>query len=247
VIKKNELANDQPLVPEWSVSQHLNAFIVHDLKNLVTLQSMTLENAKHLTDNPEFVANALATFTKTTDKMISLIASLSIQGGQFCLSHKPVNILEVIEHTVDDLNMAKRNGIKLTMRFPSRDKPAMIFGNPDSLKKVFTNVLLNAIQSLPNGAGCIDITVGANHPRQVVATIRDTGCGIAAEQLEYIFHPFRSTKAYGMGIGLYHTRSMVQVHGGQMRIDSQLYRGTTVELEFPHMERPIGREQQIEA
>jgi len=239
VIKKHELAENQSLRPEWSVSRHLNAFIVHDLKNLVTLQSMTLENAKHLADNPQFVANAFATFTKTTEKMISLIASLSIQGGQFCLTQQPVNVLEVIEHTVDDLNMGQRKGIKLTMRFPSRDNPPMIFGNPDSLKKIFTNILLNAIQSLPNGAGGIDITVGANHPRQVVATIRDTGCGIAPEQLNNIFNPFSTTKAYGMGIGLYHTRSMVQVHGGQMRIDSQLNSGTTVELEFPQIERPI--------
>ena len=111
----------------------------------------------------------------------------------------------------------------------------MILGNRESLKKVFTNILLNAIQSLPNGEGCIDIAVGANHPRQVIATIRDTGCGIAPEQLEHIFHPFWSTKAYGMGIGLHHARSIVQIHGGQMRIDSQQNRGTTVELEFPQI------------
>ena len=160
-------------------------------------------------------------------------ASLSIQGGNLCLIQEPVNVLEVIEHTVDDLKMDQRKGIELTMHFPSQDHPPMIVGDRESLKKVFTNILLNAIQSRPNGEGCIEIAVGANHPGQVVATIRDTGCVIGPERLKHIFNPCWTTKAYGMGIGLYHTRSIVRRHGGQMRIYSQPNRRTTVELELP--------------
>ena len=103
------------------------------------------------------------------------------------------------------------------------------------LQKVFTNIVLNAIQSLPKGQGAVDISVGATVPGKIIAAIRDTGCGIPPEQLQNVFRPFQTTKERGMGIGLCHTRSIVEVHGGHIRIDSQVNRGTTVELEFPQI------------
>ena len=220
---------------EWDSFHRLTAFIIHDLKNLATLQSMTLENAKQLNQNPDFVADAFATFTRTTDKMISLIASLSIQRGQFSLKQQPVNILEVIHQTFEDLKIEQRTGVKITTKFPPQDAPPIISGDPELLQKVFTNILLNAIQSLPNGQGSIDIRIGEANPGKIIAAIRDTGCGIPPEQLQDVFRPFQTTKERGMGIGLCHTRSIVEVHGGHIRIDSQVNRGTTVELEFPRI------------
>ena len=86
LIIRHKVTEELSLRREWDSFHRLTAFIIHDLKNLATLQSMTLENAKHLNQNPDFVADAFATFTQTTDKMISLIASLSIQRGQFSLN-----------------------------------------------------------------------------------------------------------------------------------------------------------------
>jgi two-component system sensor histidine kinase HydH len=196
---------------------------------------MTLENAKHLSHNPQFVSEALATFTRTTDKMIGLIASFTIQRGQFSLKQQAVNVLDVIHQTFEDLKLQQRNSIKLSTKFPPPETPPLVFGDPELLQKVFTNVLLNAIQSLPQGTGVIDISVVEDNAGKVIATVRDTGCGIPPEQLQNIFRPFQSTKESGMGIGLCHTLSIVEVHGGHIRIDSQVNSGTTVELEFPRI------------
>ena len=235
LIIRHKVTEELSLRREWDSFQRLTAFIIHDLKNLATLQSMTLENAKHLNHNPDFVADAFATFTQTTDKMISLIASLSIQRGQFTLNQQPVNILEVIHNTFEDLKLAQRTGVMITTKFPPQDAPPIILGDPELLQKVFTNILLNAIQSLPKGQGAVDISVGATDPGKIIAAIRDTGCGIPPEQLQNVFRPFQTTKERGMGIGMCHTRSIVEVHGGDIRIDSQVNRGTTVELEFPRI------------
>lgn len=232
---RHKCSEERSLARQWESLNRFTAFIIHDLKNLATVQSMTLENAKQLSHNPQFVSDALATFTRTTDKMIGLIASFAIQRGQFSLKQRPVNVLDVIHQTFEDLQLQQRNGIKLSTKFPALETPPIVSGDPELLQKVFTNVLLNAIQSLPQGTGVIDISVVEDNAGKIIATVRDTGCGIPPEQLQNIFRPFQSTKESGMGIGLCHTLSIVEVHGGHIRIDSQVNSGTTVELEFPRI------------
>jgi len=233
LILTQTLSADLLLAKEWDSFNRFASFILHDLKNLATLQGMTLENAKHLSHNPKFIEDAFATFHQTTDKMINLIASLSVQRGQFSLKQQPVNILEVIANTFDDLKLTQRNGVKVHTTFPPHDKPPIISGDPELLQKAFTNLLLNAIQSLPKGEGAVEISISEQNGGKITAAIRDTGCGIPPERLQNLFRPFQTTKEKGMGIGLCHTRSIIEVHGGQIRIESKVNAGTRVEVELP--------------
>jgi putative PEP-CTERM system histidine kinase len=233
LILNHKLSEELLLSREWESFNRFASFILHDLKNLATMQGMTLENAKHLSHNPNFVNDAFATFSQTTEKMINLIASLSVQRGQFSLKQQPVNILEILTHTFDDLKIDQRNGVKVMTSFPSKSKPLVISGDPELLQKAFTNLLLNAIQSLPKGQGDVEVTVSDEIAGRITTSIRDTGCGIPPERLETLFRPFQTTKDRGMGIGLCHTRSIIEVHGGQIRIESQVNAGTRVEVELP--------------
>jgi putative PEP-CTERM system histidine kinase len=233
LILTHKLSEELLLAREWDSFNRFASFILHDLKNLATLQGMTLENAKHFSHNPEFISDAFASFGQTTEKMITLIASLSVQRGQFSLKQQPVNILEIIAHTFDNLKIEQRNGVRVRTAFPPQEQLPAISGDPELLQKAFTNLLLNAIQSLPKGQGAVEVTV-AHEPRgKITASIRDTGCGIAPERLESLFRPFQTTKEQGLGIGLCHTRSIIEVHGGRIRIESQLNAGTKVEVELP--------------
>jgi signal transduction histidine kinase len=165
--------------------------------------------------------------------MISLIASLSVQRGQFSLKQQPVNILKVISSTFEDLKITQRNGLNVRTAFPPEDRAPIISGDPELLQKAFTNLLLNAIQSLPKGRGDVEVSVSQENNGKMTAAIRDTGCGIPADRLESLFRPFQTTKEKGMGIGLCHTRSIIEVHGGQIRIESQVNLGTKVEVDLP--------------
>ena len=233
LLLNQRLSDELLLAREWESFNRFSSFVVHDLKNLATLQSMTLENAKEFGNDPRFLSDAFATFGQTTDKMINLIAGLSVQRGKFSLTKRPVNLLEVISKTFDELKINQRNGVTVTTNFPPVDKPPMMAGDPELLKKVFTNLLLNAIQSLPEGHGAVDITVTHPHNGTIRAGIKDTGCGIPPEQIKNLFRPFQTTKKNGMGIGLCHTRSIIEFHGGRIHIDSELNAGTQVEIEFP--------------
>jgi len=233
LILAHELSQDLLIAKEWESFNQCASFVLHDLKNLATVQSMTLENAKNLRDNLNFVADAFATFNHTTEKMINLIASLSIQRGQFSLKQYPVNILEVISYTFDELKIGQRNGLSIRTEFPPVENVPATRGDPDLLRKAFTNVILNAIQSLPNGQGEVDVIVSQDNQHTITTSIRDTGCGIPPDRLETMFRPFQTTKENGLGIGLCHTRSIIEVHGGEIRIQSQLNNGTTVEIDLP--------------
>ena len=233
LILTHKLSEALLLSREWDSFNRFASFILHDLKNLATLQGMTLENAKHLSHNPNFVADAFQTFHQTTDKMINLIASLSVQRGQFSLKQQPVNILKVISSTFDELKITQRNGVDVLTTFPPQDRAPIISGDPELLQKAFTNLLLNAIQSLPKGEGEVEVTVSQENNGKVTAAIRDTGCGIPPDRLEGLFRPFQTTKEKGMGIGLCHTRSIIEVHGGQIRIESRVNLGTKVEVDLP--------------
>jgi len=233
LILNQRLSDELLLAREWESFNRFSSFIIHDLKNLATMQSMTLENARQLGADPRFLQDAFGTFRQTTEKMMNLIAGLSLQRGQFSLKKGPVNLLDVLSSTFDELKMEQRSGVIVKTNFPPNDRPPIIAGDPDLLKKVFTNLLLNAIQSLPKGEGAVEVTVAHPGNGRIRAGIKDTGCGIPPEQIKNLFRPFQTTKRNGMGIGLCHTRSIVEFHGGRIHIESQPNAGTEVEVEFP--------------
>jgi putative PEP-CTERM system histidine kinase len=233
LILTHRLSEELLLAREWESFNRLSSFIVHDLKNLATLQSMTLENARTLHNNPGFLADSFATFGQTTEKMIKLIASLSVERRQVTFKQQPVNILEIMANAFDDLKIGQKNGIEIITTFPPEDSPPVICGDPQLLKKVFTNILLNAIQSFPDGHGRVEVSVSRAKAGRIKTSIKDTGCGISPEQLGNLFRPFQTTKKEGTGIGLCHTRSIVEIHGGQIRIESHVNSGTQVDIELP--------------
>lgn len=236
LIMNHKLSEELLLSREWESFNRFASFILHDLKNLATLQGMTLENAKHLRHNPAFVADAFETFKQTTDKMINLIASLSLQRGRFSIKQQPINVLEVLSSTFENLKIGHQNGIRVVTNFPAKNELPLVSGDAELLQKAFTNLLLNAIQSLPKGEGTVEVSVSRAADGKVITSIRDNGCGIASERLATLFRPFQTSKENGMGIGLCHTRSILEVHGGQIRIESQVNAGTRVEVELPALQ-----------
>jgi PAS domain S-box-containing protein len=116
-----------------------------------------------------------------------------------------------------------------------------IHASADQLKQVLLNLLLNAADSMPRG-GTITVATqaGAGAETEVVGRdavqiqVRDTGDGIADELLAQIFEPFFSTKpGKGTGLGLWVSQSIVQSHGGTMRVRSRVGRGTTFVITLP--------------
>jgi putative PEP-CTERM system histidine kinase len=232
IIAKSRLSTELLEAREWESFNRVSSFLIHDLKNLATQQSMVLQNGRVLGGNAEFVRDAFDTFAQTTEKMIHLIANLSVQKHQLVARHEPVNVVELLKNTFDDLKLDQRKGVQLILDVPRKATLPTVSGDPELLQKAFTNILLNAVQSLPEGEGTIEVSVQKPNGN-VVTAVSDTGQGISPDRLKNLFHPFKTTKKDGTGIGLCHTRTIVESHGGRIRVESQPAKGTKVEIVLP--------------
>ena len=104
-------------------------------------------------------------------------------------------------------------------------------GYPDRLRQAFLNVTVNALEAMPRG-GRLEIEARRDEKR-VTVTFADSGPGIPAEDLARIYEPDFSTKEGGSGIGLYVARALVELHGGEIRVEGALDRGTRVLVSLP--------------
>ena len=117
----------------------------------------------------------------------------------------------------------------------------MVAGHHDALSRALSNVLLNAVEACGNG-GRISVTVrraGAAEGEAVEIAVRDTGCGIPAEQLERIWEPYVTHKAGGTGLGLAIARQTITAHGGTVDAASAPGVGTEVRFVLPVSGRPM--------
>jgi PAS domain S-box-containing protein len=117
-----------------------------------------------------------------------------------------------------------------------------INGRPAALTELMTNLLLNALDAMPDG-GTLTVSTRGEPGRHVVLTVTDTGIGMPEAVRRRIFEPFFSTKGEGgSGLGLSMVYAIVRRHGGDIRVDSEPGRGATFTLTFPVASEPVGAE-----
>lgn len=182
--------------------------------------------------------------------LINNILDLSkVEANKFQLDEQNLGLPDLINealHLVE--GRAKDSGIRLTTNIAT-SLPAL-YADERALKQIILNLLSNAIKFTP-GEG--QVTVAARHERArgLIISITDTGIGISEPDLRSIMKPFiqvdssLARKYEGTGLGLPLTKSLVELHGGTLEIDSKLGEGTTVSAVFPPervIDRPIAAE-----
>ena len=122
------------------------------------------------------------------------------------------------------------------------DVPAGLcaLGDPDRLRQVFWNLVLNAAEAEPRD-GCVRIRARELHAQQLEVGVSDHGCGIPEELLERIFEPFFTTKPKGTGLGLATVHRVVEACGGRLSVRSGPGKGTTVRVVLPRAEPSAAR------
>ena len=122
-------------------------------------------------------------------------------------------------------------GVTIELRTDLAEVPAILGDGPE-LREVFTNLILNAVDAMPEGGALTLATAVVDG--QIVATVTDTGMGIAEDVRDRIFDPFFTTKGpQGTGLGLSMSYGIVSRHGGTISVESAEGRGTTFRLTFP--------------
>ena len=126
-------------------------------------------------------------------------------------------------------NDARQRRIALNLAAPAVE--TVILGDGDKLRQAFLNIVINALQATPTG-GTVSIEL-ITADSCVEIRIRDSGAGVAPENMQRIFEPFFTTKTDGTGLGLAITRKIIEGHGGTLQIESEVGQGTTVLIRLP--------------
>ena len=229
---------------KFEAFNRMSAFVVHDLKNIVTQLSLMMKNAKRLHDNPEFQQDMLATVESSLDKMRQLM--LQLREGQAAPGGAAgVELAPVAEKLA---RAAAQRGRTLELEHVERVSTR---GDAARIERVIGHVVQNAFDATPPD-GRVWLSV-ARVSGQVQVVVGDTGQGMTREFIEQrLFRPFASTKtptgsggAGGMGIGSYESFQYVRELGGQILVDSEPGRGTVFTLVLPLLDTTAGSDLQL--
>jgi signal transduction histidine kinase len=209
--------------------QTLSAFFVHDLKNLAAKLSLLLQNVPIHYDNPVFRQDMLRVISGSVAKMTAMCSRVSLLTNTLDLHPILTDLNELVQHTLNDV----QNLIKVPVFHEHHPVPKLLL-DPEHLQKVVINLLLNANEAeAVNDQGEIHIMTDTIDG-WVVLAVRDNGCGIPKAFIELsLFHPFQTTKSQGLGIGLFHSKMIVEAHHGRIEVESQEGKGSTFKVLLP--------------
>jgi two-component system cell cycle sensor histidine kinase PleC len=170
--------------------------------------------------------------------VINDILDLSkIEAGKFELNEEICDIARLVHDAVRFVaERVDSGGLRLQQRLP----PALPAVRADGrlVKQILLNLLSNAIKFTPAG-GTITVSADIDHEANLSLTVADTGIGIAAGQLERVLQPFTQventfTRTHaGTGLGLPLCKSLIELHGGRLALESAVGRGTSVTVTLP--------------
>ena len=144
---------------------------------------------------------------------------------------QPVRVAALFEEILPIIETeASKHGVKLTTDFPA--STPNVNGDAAMLRQAFLNLAINACQAMPQG-GSLRLVAGPGSRQRVEIRIEDTGVGIAPEHLSRIFDLYFTTKEKGTGIGLSMVYRIIQMHDGEIEVQSTPGRGTTFRVLLP--------------
>jgi putative PEP-CTERM system histidine kinase len=207
------------------------AFILHDVKNLLSQLSLLSRNAERHADNPEFRADMIATLKGSVGKMNDLLARLSPHSSARVQRMDAQPLRPILTSAI----AAKRGDHDVRLIGDTK-----LWANADAaaLEQAIGHLIQNAVEAC---SPTNPITVRASAKDSTVAiTIADKGIGMDPDFVRnQLFQPFSSSKAGGFGIGAFEARSLILAMGGRLGVDSRPGKGTTFTILLPAAEPVI--------
>ncbi|MEM8799093.1 MAG: XrtA/PEP-CTERM system histidine kinase PrsK [Pseudomonadota bacterium] len=208
------------------------AFIMHDLKNLVSQLSLIARNAERHADKPEFRKDMVLTLQDSVGKMNDMLARLHNQSD----APMATNVVEIKSLVQAIVEKSQLSYPSLTMVSDDAEKWAE--AQPEKLQQVLSHLIQNAYDASEPGSPVIVRVLEDKTAGLVSIEVEDKGCGMSEAFVQTkLFQPFRSTKEAGFGIGAYESRSMVRSFGGHLKVVSREGEGTTMIIKLKHSDR----------
>ncbi len=230
VIQLNQLKDD------------LIAVLAHDFKGpLTTIIGFTELLEQHALEGGD-AESALRTIRQSATRLASLandtLALSHVEQGELNLAADPVNISDIVKETVEALEADREIACNVSAGDP------VVRGDPARLRQVFENVIGNAIKYSPGGQPLEIRVTETDHTVRVA--VSDQGIGIPADEMRFLFERFtrasnaKRSKIKGTGLGLYLAKTLVERHGGNIQVQSELNQGSTFTIVLPRMRGGLG-------
>jgi putative PEP-CTERM system histidine kinase len=202
------------------------AFIIHDIKNLVSQLSLVIRNAERHADKPEFREDMIATLHSSVKKMNDLLARL--HRGNNNIEAEPVRAIPVGQ-AVATVAEVKRRVHPVEVE---GDRNVAAVADPVRLEQALGHLVQNAIDASREGAP-VRIRCGARGGEATIEIV-DRGEGMTADFIRTrLFQPFASTKESGFGVGAFEARSLIAAMGGRLEVDSRPGAGSRFTVFLP--------------
>jgi signal transduction histidine kinase len=207
----------------------LTATLAHEIKNPLAIIRGSAERLKKLEPEAQRMADFVIEESDRLSKTVARYLQFAKGGDELADEGDARLALHATLDLLEGEFGARR--VVLERRVGDAGEPVPVALDNESLKQVYLNLILNALEAMPDG-GRLTIEEGDATGRFVVS-IRDEGRGMPRDVVERLGNPFFTTKAQGSGLGLFLTRRLVQSSGGDLVIESEIGRGTTCTVRFP--------------
>jgi len=239
IIERKEAAEKMKLLQEQirhadrlATIGELTSGIAHEinepLQNILGFAQLTIKN----NDLPLEVKQDLEKIIKASLNAREIIKKLMYFSHQMPQLFEKVNLNQIIKEAMYFLESrcSKEN---ITVLYFLAEQLSLIIADAIQLNQVIVNLVVNAIQAMPEG-GKLTLSTSSNS-EFVILTVEDTGVGISEDIIQHIFQPFFTTKEIdkGTGLGLSVVHGIVTAHKGEIKVESENRKGTKFEIKFP--------------
>jgi putative PEP-CTERM system histidine kinase len=206
------------------------AFIMHDVKNLVSQLTLVARNAERHADNPDFRADMIATLKDSVGRMNDLLARLSQHNSARVEEPVAVELMPIVER------VTRRRGASHPIAVTGM-RDAVAVADPARLEQALGHLIQNAIEASAPGDP-VGVVVG-----RATIDVIDAGPGMSASFIrDRLFRPFTSTKNGGFGIGAFEARQVIQAMGGKLDVISREGEGTRFTIVLREALAPVKME-----
>jgi nitrogen fixation/metabolism regulation signal transduction histidine kinase len=206
--------------------------VAHEIKNPLTPMRLTVQSFQRKFDaNDPELPQKLKDYTETLIQQIDTMSAVASAFSNFASmpaqQNENLNVVEVVELALDIFN-------EEFIVFESEEKEITSKMDRTQLIRIITNLVKNAIQSIPENQEYKSVLVSVRrHPKEVIILVKDNGIGIEDQFLDKIFEPKFTTKNSGMGLGLGIIKNIIENYKGTITFESEYGKGTTFMVALP--------------
>jgi two-component system nitrogen regulation sensor histidine kinase NtrY len=215
--------------------------LAHELKNPLFPLQVTVENLMRAKEkSPEMFEEVFHEGTATLLAEINNLKSIIGRFSEFSRmpqpQRRPTQVNEVVRSVLLVFHAQLQENNRISVHTELVSSLPEVQADPDLLHRALSNLVLNAIDAMPQGGELTLRTAVSNDggpANDIAISVSDTGSGLTPEECERLFTPYYTTKQHGTGLGLAIVQSIVSDHGGKISVESTKEKGTTFRIELP--------------